>query len=152
MVLHAKLRIPMHLPGKSGLFFMIILITARASSRFGFGSSIACLGASSILLLTNLGFHDPFMPVTYILLGIVMDILFGISNIIKPNVFLIALASGLSWMFIPVIRTVITSITGFPYESLLTGISYSLFTHLVFGFIGGLIGASLVYWAGKSSK
>jgi hypothetical protein len=152
MLLHAKLRIPMHLPGKSGLFFMIIIITARASSRYTFGSSMACLGAASVLLISNLGFDDPFMPVVYILLGFVMDFLFIVTTSFKQNVFLIALASGMSWMFIPIIRSAVSAITGFPYESLLGGLFYPLFTHFIFGLIGGLIGAGLVYWAGKSQN
>lgn len=152
MLIHAKLRIPMHLPGKSGLLFMIIVISARASSRFSFGSSMACLGAAFVLLISNLGFDDPFMPVVYVLLGIVMDFLFGLATIVKPNVMLIGLAAGLSWMFIPLIRAVVSLITGFPYESLLGGMAYPLITHFIFGLSGGLIGAGLVYWAGKSQK
>ncbi len=152
MLLHAKLRIPMHLPGKSGLFFMIIIISARASSRFRFGSSLACLGAASVLLITNLGFDDPFMPVVYILLGFVMDFLFGLATSIKPNVIFIALASGVSWMFIPLIRSAVSAITGFPYESILTGLGFPLISHFIFGLIGGFIGAGLVYWAGKPQK
>jgi len=152
LLIHAKLRIPMHLPGKNGLVFMAIIISARASSRFSFGASMACLGSASLFLFTNLGFDDPFMPIVYILLGISMDFLFGIAKTISSNVFHIAIVSGLSWMLIPIIRTGVSLITGFPYQSLLGGIAYSLFTHFVFGLLGGLIGAGLVYWADKTSK
>jgi len=113
---------------------------------------MACLGSASLFLFTNLGFDDPFMPIVYILLGISMDFLFGIAKTISSNVFLIAIVSGLSWMLIPIIRTGVSLITGFPYQSLLGGIAYSLFTHFVFGLLGGLIGAGLVYWADKTSK
>jgi hypothetical protein len=152
MLIHAKLRIPMHLPGKSGLMFMIIVVMARSSSKFSFGASLTCLGGASLLLLTNLGFDDPFMPLVYIALGIIMDILFGLTTLIKNNVALIALAAGISWMFIPIIRSLLFFVTGFPYESLMGGMIVPLITHFIFGLSGGLIGAGLVYWAGKSQK
>jgi hypothetical protein len=152
MLMHAKLRIPMHLPGKNGLFFMMIVVSAASSSRFSFGASIACLGSATLLLVSNLGFDDPFMPIVYLLLGVFMDLLFGIAKTISSNVFIVALASGISWMLIPLIRSGISLLTGFPYESLLTGITYPLFTHFIFGMLGGLIGAGLVFWASKSQK
>ncbi len=152
MLIHAKLRIPMHLPGKNGLLFMMIVVSATASSRFSFGASITCLGSATLLMFANLGFDDPFMPIVYILLGVFMDLLFGLAKTISTNVFVIALASGLSWMFIPLIRSGVSLLTGFPYQSLLGGIFYPLFTHFIFGILGGLIGAGLVFWASKSHK
>ena len=152
MLIHAKLRIPMHLPGKSGLLFMIFVFMARSFSKFSFGASLTCLGGATLLLLTNLGFDDPFMPLVYIVLGIIMDTLFGLSTLIKPNVFLISLAAGLSWMCIPVIRALISLISGFPYESLMGGIAFPLFTHFIFGVAGGIIGAGIAYGASKVQK
>jgi hypothetical protein len=152
MLIHAKLRIPMHLPGKSGLLFMMIVVSAAASSRFSFGASITCMGSATLLLFANLGFDDPFMPIVYILLGVFMDLIFGLAKTINSNVFIVALASGLSWMLIPLIRSGVSLLTGFPYQSLLGGIAYPLFTHFIFGLIGGLIGAGLVFWAGKTQK
>ena len=152
MLIHAKLRIPMHLPGKSGLLFMVFVIMARSSSKFNFGASLTCLGGASLLLMTSLGFDDPFMPLVYIVLGIIMDLLFGLSTLIKPNVFLISLAAGLSWMCIPILRALIFSVTGFPYESLIGGMAFPLFTHFIFGAAGGIIGAGIIYGISKSQK
>jgi hypothetical protein len=152
MLIHAKLRIPMHLPGKSGLLFMVFVMMARASSRFSFGASITCLGAATLLLFANLGFDDPFMPLVYVVLGVIMDLSFGMAEMLKPNVFVFAIASGLSWMCIPLIRYVLTLFTGFPYESLLGGMLYPLFTHLIFGAVGGFIGAGIVYGISKMQK
>lgn len=152
MLIHSKLRIPMHLPGKNGLLFMMIVVSACAASRFSFGASITCLGSAMLLMVANLGFDDPFMPIVYIILGISMDLIFGISKLFKSNVIIVAIASGFSWMLIPLIRSGISLITGFPYQSLLTGITYPLLTHFIFGLIGGLIGAGLVNLANKSQK
>jgi len=152
MFLHAKLRIPMHLPGRNGLIFMMIVVSACTASEYSFSASIICLGSASLLLATNLGFSDPFMPVVYLLLGFFIDLFLGIARAIRSNVFIIAVASGLSWMLIPVIRTGVSFISGFTYNSLMGGIAYPLFTHFIFGFVGGLIGAVLIYLAGKSQK
>ena len=144
ITLHAKLRIPMHLPGKQGIMFMLFIVSARAMSQYGFATSMTCFGASILLFFNAMGFHDPFMPLVYILLGIVMDVLFGLINKFKPSIILIALAGGLSWMFIPIFRLILGSIFGFPYLSLLGGAAYPLFTHFVFGFVGSLIGAGII--------
>ncbi|MBI5541950.1 MAG: hypothetical protein HY951_17980 [Bacteroidia bacterium] len=152
MLIHAKLRIPMHLPGKNGLLFMMIVVSSCAASRFSFGASLTCFGSASLLMFANLGFDDPFMPIVYILLGVFMDLIFGISKLFKSNVFIVAIASGFCWMLIPLIRSGISLITGFPYQSLLGGVAYPLFTHFIFGLLGGLIGAGLVYFANKTQN
>ena len=152
MLIHAKLRIPMHLPGKNGLLFMMIVVSASAASRFNIGASLTCLGSASLLMFANLGFDDPYMPIVYILLGVFMDLVFGVAKTISKNVLIVAIASGLSWMLIPLIRSGVSLITGFPYESLLTGIAYPLFSHFIFGLLGGFAGAGLVFWANKSQK
>jgi hypothetical protein len=152
ITLHAKLRIPMHLPGKQGVLFMFFIVMARSMSKFSFATSISCLGASALLFFNVLGFDDPFMPLVYILLGVVMDILFGLISKYKPSVILIGVASGVCWTAIPLFRIIITSLTGFPYQSLIGGFAFSLFTHFIFGMIGGLIGAGFIYVISKKQK
>ena len=47
VVLHTKLRMPMHLPGKQGVLFMALIITGKGLSRFPFAASLSGIGAAS---------------------------------------------------------------------------------------------------------
>jgi hypothetical protein len=152
MFLHARLRIPMHLPGKNGLIFMMLVVSTWIASGYRFGAIVICLGSASMLLVGKLGFSDPFMPVVYIFLGFFIDLLLGFAKAIKFNLLTIALASGLSWMMIPLIRTIVSSISGFAYNSLTYGLFYPFFTHFIFGLSGGLIGGLMVYTVKKTRE
>jgi hypothetical protein len=152
VTLHAKLRIPMHLPGKQGVLFMIFIVMARSMSKFSFAGSITCLGASALLLFNILGFDDPFMPVVYLLLGFSIDLFFGLFSRLKPAFIFIGLAAALSWSVIPLSRIVISVLTGFPYKSLLSGFAYPVITHFIFGLAGGIFGAGLVLALKKMSS
>ena len=144
MALHSKLRIPMHLPGKQGVLFIALVVTGRGLSRIPFAASLTCIGSAMMLLIPGLGFHDPFMAVSYVLLGGVMDLIFAFAAKISSSPAILALACGLAWMFIPLFRLVISVFFAVPMNLFSTGIAYPFLTHLLFGFGGGLIGAGLV--------
>ncbi|HBX51042.1 MAG: hypothetical protein A2275_19090 [Bacteroidetes bacterium RIFOXYA12_FULL_35_11] len=150
VALHAKLRIPMKLPGKHGLVFMLLMVSSRYISRLPFATSLSCLGASLLLYVNVLGFHDPFMPVVYITLGVILDMLFGFTNRLGSKWWLIALAGGIGWMMIPVLRILISMVSGFPYASLLVGFVYPLATHFFFGLTGTLIGILIIKAVSKN--
>ena len=152
VALHAKLRIPMKLPGKHGLVFMMLMVSSRHISRFPFATSLSCLGASLLLYTNTLGFHDPFMPIVYITLGVILDVLFGISSRLDSKFWIVALAGGIGWMMIPVLRILITMVSGFPYSSMLTGFAYPLATHFFFGLTGSLIGILIIKAVSKKQK
>jgi hypothetical protein len=144
VVLHAKLRIPMHLPGKHGLIFMFVIMISRSVSGLPFAASFTCLGSSSVLLINGLGFHDPFIFVAYFILGIIMDILFAVTSPLHKNIAVLALTGAVSWAMLPVLRYLLSFFTGYLDPSLMTGPFYSLATHLVFGFAGSILGLLLI--------
>ncbi len=144
IVLHSKLRIPLHLPGRHGIEFMMLLLIGRNISSFRFASSFSSLGVASILVVPMLGFKDPFMSVVFILPGIAIDLFYNAFPKINKNIWLLALAAGFAYALIPVSRLIISLSTGFMYESFVGGFLYPLATHFVFGFIGGLGGTALV--------
>jgi len=143
VLLHAKFRIPLKLPGHHGIIYMALLISGRLLSKKPYAASLSSVGAA-LMLMFPLGFKDPFMPLIYLLPGFITDLgmVFGKKN--KMNLFLIAIVCGLSYMTIPLSRIIINVTTGFPYGSLLTGFLWPTFTHFVFGAVGGLAGTSLV--------
>ena len=140
IVIHAKMRIPMRLPGHHGVEFMMLMMSGRVISKQKYASSFFSLGVASMIFLPFMGFHDPFMTLVYILPGFFIDFFyFKIFNA-NPKIWLIALLSGFAYALIPISRFLISSFTGFPYGSLLTGIWYPLTLHFLFGLSGGLAG------------
>jgi hypothetical protein len=144
IVLHARLRIPLHLPGRHGIEFMMLLMIGRSISSFRFATSLSSLGVASMLVIPILGFKDPFMLGIFILPGIIIDLFYNNLPKIKNNIWLLALISGIAYAVIPVARLLISVSTGYLYESFLGGFMYPLAMHFLFGFIGGLGGSSLV--------
>jgi hypothetical protein len=144
MVLHAKLRIPVHLPGKQGLLFMFIVISSSLLSRFRFSTLLVTLGSASLLLTGFGGFDDPFMPLHYLLLGFVMDLILGSSSGLQQKAWFTGLAGAISFSLIPLSRAFISLISGIPYPSLFSGIAYPWLSHLLFGFAGSFLAAMAV--------
>jgi len=145
IAIHSKLRIPMHLPGKQGILFVALIVTGRGLSRLPFAASISCLGSAMLLVTPMLGFHEPFMAVNYILLGGLMDLLYRIASGYSEKPWVLALASGFAWMFIPLFRLFTTLFVAAPMNMFSSGYAYPFLTHLLFGFTGGLIGAGVVF-------
>jgi hypothetical protein len=144
IVLHSKLRIPLHLPGRHGIEFMMLLLIGRSVSSFRYASSISTLGVSAMLVVPMLGFTDPFVAVNFILPGIAIDLCYNIFPKIHKNIWLLALSAGIAYALIPISRLLISLSTGYMYASFLGGFLYPLATHFGFGFIGGLGGSALV--------
>ncbi|TSA25001.1 MAG: hypothetical protein D4R67_10925 [Bacteroidetes bacterium] len=144
MVIHAKLRIPMQLPGRQGVLFLALIVAGRGLSRFPFAATIACAGSALILTTGWLGFREPLSPVVYILIGFILDILYFNFRKILPFILATTLSCALGWMFIPLIKLGIAALTGFIFTSLRYGLAWPLLTHLVFGLAGGLLGASIL--------
>ncbi len=144
MVIHAKLRIPMQLPGRQGLIFIALLIVGRRASDLPFAGSLFCAGAAGMQLTGVFGFHDPFLPFIYFLLGFWIDTLYSFSDRFGRTTLLVSLLGALSWVMIPLIRLVLSGFGAIPIQSVKFGPLYPIFTHLVFGFAGGLLGVSIL--------
>lgn len=143
VLLHAKFRVPLKLPGHHGLVYMALLVSGRLLSKKPYASSLSSVGAA-VMLMVPLGFKDPLMPLYYLLPGLIADLgtWFGRRN--NMHLLLLAIVCGVAYMTIPLSRIIITTITGFPYGSFIGGFLWPTVTHFVFGAAGGLAGASLV--------
>jgi hypothetical protein len=151
ILLHAKLRIPMHLPGKQGVLFMALILTGKGLSRFPYAASLSGIGAASLLLIPGLGFHDPFMALNYLFLGCIIDLAAGFTSKFKSSTWIVAIACGACWIFIPLFRLAMSLIVAMPQGAFRSGILYPLFTHLVFGIAGGLVAAGILSLTIKKS-
>lgn len=144
IVLHARFRTPINVPGHHGLEFMAIILAARLGARMKWASSISALGIGVFALFPVLGFKDPMMGFNYMLPCVFID--FAYNNI-KGKTYrnlLLPLAAGVGYMLIPVSRIITTLITGYPYSSFLKhGFVTPLATFLLFGLLGGILGTGI---------
>lgn len=138
--LHFRFRIPLHMPGRHGLEFMLIVMGARYLSKMRLASSITVTGSVLATLIPGLGFTDPMLPYIYVGMGILVDFVWYRWNNIMVWIPIVALLGGVTYTLIPLTRIVFSSITGYYYGSLATGFMIPILTHFAFGFVGTLAG------------
>ncbi len=151
VVLHTRLRMPMHLPGRQGVLFMALILTSKGLSRYPFAASLSGIGAATLLLIPGLGFHDPFIAINYLFLGCIIDLVGGFTTNFTSGRWLVAILCGACWMFIPLFRLAMSLLVEMPMGAFRSGYFYPFFTHLMFGIAGGLIAAGLLTLADKKS-
>lgn len=149
IVLHARFRSPINVPGHHGIEFMAIILAARLSSKIKWASSISALGIGIFILFPVLGFKDPMMGFNYMLPCFFIDFAYNFLQDKKYKNILIAVAAGYAYMLIPFSRLIFTWTTGYPYSSFLKhGFVLPIFTFLIFGMLGGFLGSG-IYNQGK---
>lgn len=151
VVLHAVFRWPLRLPGHHGLEWMALLLVGRCVSSHRWSASLSSLSASALSVLPFWGFGDPFVWLVYLLPGLVIDAGFRLSCYWRENIWFLAALGGLAHGSKPLARAALSALSGWPYGSLLHGLAYPLGTHILFGFLGGLLGAGLML-AGRSLR
>ncbi len=153
IVLHARLRTPLNIPGHHGIEFMAIILAARLSSSVKWASSISALGIGIFILFPVLGFKDPMMGFNYMLPCFFIDIAFNSIKSTKFRNLFLSVAAGLGYMLIPVSRMITNALTGYPYMSFIKhGTVTPLVTFLLFGFLGGLLGTGIYFAVKKLLK
>ena len=149
IVLHARLRTPINIPGHHGIEFMAIIIATRLSSKMRWASSISALGIGIFILFPVLGFKDPMMGFNYMLPLFLVDVAYNYVKSDKHRKLIIALSAGFGYMLIPLSRIILSITTGYPYSTFLKhGFVTPVFTFLFFGLLGGLLGTG-IYLGGK---
>jgi hypothetical protein len=149
MVIRARLRVPIQMPGHHGLEVMAILMIGRKITQIPMATTIATLAGGLSSLLPFMGFSDPFMPVIYILLGVVTDLFYMLVPAFRKYFALFVLLGGIAYMIIPLSRILIVSTGLYQYPSLVrNGFLYPVLTHFLFGTGGAALGGALVL-AGK---
>ncbi len=144
ILLHARLRTPLNLPGHHGLEFMALLMAGRAASNLKWASTISSIGIGFILLFPMFGFNDPFMGINYMFPGFMIDLMYNLTRNYKRHLVFLALISGFAYFMIPVSRLVLHALTGYPYNTFVkNGYLIPLAGFFVFGMAGGFTGAGL---------
>ncbi|HPE99500.1 MAG: hypothetical protein AB7V36_07560 [Bacteroidales bacterium] len=151
VVLHARFRNPIGIPGHHGLEFMALAVTTALFFRFRLRGVVFSLGAGAALFLPFLGFTDPFAEFVFMLPAIILCLLADAIKVSgKAATFVLMALGGLAYMSIPLARLAIHAVTGFPYKSLLVSPFYVVFMHFVFGAAGAFLGY-LIYRGLKRS-
>ncbi len=144
VVLHQTLRMPLHLPGRQGLQWMAILLTARSFSRNRVAGGVSSAGAAATAVLPVWGFDDPFVWLTFLAPGLVIDAVWARFPGLTRRAWFLGALGGVALVTKPLIRFGIEIISGVHYSSLALGLAYPVMTHLLFGVAGGLVAGGLL--------
>jgi hypothetical protein len=141
VVAKIALRLPVQLPGHSGLFWMAIVIVAAgvvpkrgATSLVGLTSGIlaAFLGMGDFGALNTL--------LSYTLIGVGTDLaLWLLEN--PENLIAALLAGAIGHLAKFLVKWVLGAITGAPLGFVALGLAWSLVNYVFWGALGGLLGA-----------
>ena len=152
VVMHRALDMSLGLPGHHGIEWMALMIIGRISSRFRGAGTLTGVGASLASTIPFLQGGNPYTWLFYLLPGLVMDLAFRYLPNLTTKVWFLVLLGGLAHMTKPIGQLTVNLITGFPFGSFRFGILYPFAGHLLFGMIGGLLGALIVLGIRRYSK
>jgi hypothetical protein len=132
-LLHESFRWPLHMPGRHGLDWLAILMSARLlSARPGAALAVACGAALTALAAGS----NVLRPLTYLLQGVVLDGLFLLLGR-RSAMPLVAMAIGaLVHAVSPLLKNLIGAQGLWSFDSLSQGLGYPLVAHALFGAIG----------------
>lgn len=142
--LHFRFRIPLNMPGRHGLEFMVLVMGARALSNLRISSTITVTGSIIATMIPGLSYGDPLLPFIYLLMGATIDFAWYRWRNIWVWIPLAALLGGFVYSFIPIFRMIFSPFFGIVHNSLKSGLLFPWFTHFTFGFIGSLAGVGLI--------
>lgn len=153
VILHQSFRLPLGLPGHHGIEWMALLILGRSFSRFRGAGTLASIGAAATSILPVWGAtHDPFIWLIYLVPGPLMDMAFHYLPQFAGKYWFLSILGGLAHITKPLIRLAITVISGWSFGSFRYGVVYPISSHLMYGMIGGLLGALIVLGVHRVSK
>ena len=144
IVLHTVWRLPLKLPGHQGVVWMTMLMAARSSSRYRWAGVIVGAGATTTAaFLPGLAAHEPLAPATFLPAAIAVDLMFySAVPRWRRRFWFLGLVGAMGHATKPLLRAVLSG-AGWAYAPLILGLAYPLIMHLLFGFIGGVLGGVL---------
>ena len=143
--LHYRFRLPLNMPGRHGLEFMLLVMAARYASNMKLSATITVSGSIAASLIPVLGFKDPMLPYIYLGIGAFIDFAWYRWSNFRKWIPLAALLGGLAYGLIPLVRLLFMVIGSYPYNSFAKhGYIIPFLTHIGFGFTGALAGVGII--------
>lgn len=133
------LRLPLHIPGHSGLIWMAVLTVCCLSIRKGRAGTLAGVvsGLLTIMLgLENEGFLTFFK---FFLPGLTLDICFSLFPGAMNRWYAVAVIAAISHWTKLLANYIIGLILHLPMGFLVAGVQIATVNHLVFGALGGFV-------------
>jgi hypothetical protein len=141
VVAKIALRLPLQLPGHSGIFWMaIVIVAAGAVPKRGAASLV---GLTSGIIAAFLGMGDLGALNTllsYTMIGVATDL--ALLLLRDPeNLIVAALAGVFGHLGKLFIKWALASLTGAPAGFVALGLARAIVSYIIFGALGGLLGA-----------
>lgn len=142
--LRLYLRIPMHLPGKSGIFWVVpIIVGIGIVGKFGSGTYIGLL-SGVLAALFGMGDNGVLEGINYFVMGTAIDIGAFLFRSHLDNV-LVGIFLGLLGNLSKLVSNSYIDVTmGIPAAYVVVGMAMTVGTHALFGGLGGGIAAVLL--------
>lgn len=141
-LLEQAFRWPLQMPGHHGIEAVAILLIARLSCTNPWSATISAAGAAVAAPVLGAD-HGPLMPLFYLLPGAVLDLGYRLRPRLGGFVLFLPLLCALAWASKPLVRVLANATLGMQFGSLRAGPVYPILTHLIFGFVGGLVAVLL---------
>ena len=142
VVAKIALRLPLQLPGHSGIFWMaIVIVAAGVVPRVGAASLVGLTSGiiAAFLGLGDFGALDTFL--SYTMVGIGTDLALLLLGRNPENLVVAALAGMFGHMAKFMVKWAFGLASGAPLGFVALGLLRSLLSYIVFGALGGLLGA-----------
>lgn len=152
VILHRAFDTSPGLPGHHGIEWMALMIIGRASSKYRGAGTLTSIGASFASVLPFLHTDNPFTWLFYLLPGPLMDLAFRYLPRYANKLWFMVLLGGFAHATKPVGQLIVNLIYGWPFGSFRFGVVYPFASHLLYGMIGGLLGALVVLGIHLASK
>ena len=137
---HMMSRGALHIPGCHGVVDMAILVAARQIMRHPWSATLVSIAAAGFAVIPGTGFGST-APLFYVLPGLVVDVGYRLAPQWRTSLLFLATLAALGYGMRPLGRWLIAAASDAHFGSLAHGLAYPLFSHLVFGFLGGLVAA-----------
>ena len=140
----AFLRMPLHLPGHSGITWMAILIISRALVRRPGAGTLVGLVSGLLAVMIVGGREGLLLWVKYLTPGIMMDLGAMVTGERLDNV-VVAIVVGAAANATKLLTSLLISLAlGIPADYIVLGLGLAATTHVAFGGLGGWLGALVV--------
>lgn len=144
MAVSKLIRIPLHIPGHSGLMWVTILTFCCLTYRKAGAGTLAGITAGFIATVFALGNDGPFVFFKFFLPGMSMDLLFALIPYLATKWYLTAAVAAFAHWTKLLCNYVIGTILNAPQGFLIAGLQIATLNHIIFGFAGGLL-AYIIY-------